>query len=163
MDANKIVVAFDGSPMSAAALRWAADHSRLTGMPLQAVHTWERPSAEGYAGGVDLRHLTARDARKDAETWVAAALGERTGGPPVQVDVVEGSAGPVLVKMAQDAALLVVGTHEHTGLRRLVSGSVSHYCLSHARCPVVAVPGPVTEKVRGRVHHEAVVSAGPLF
>ena len=36
--------------------------------------------------------------------------------------------------------LLVVGTKEHSGLRRAVSGSVSHYCLSHAEVPVVAVP-----------------------
>jgi nucleotide-binding universal stress UspA family protein len=34
----------------------------------------------------------------------------------------------------------VVGTQEHTGLRRAVAGSVSHYCLSHADVPVVAVP-----------------------
>jgi nucleotide-binding universal stress UspA family protein len=34
----------------------------------------------------------------------------------------------------------VVGTGEHTGVRRLLEGSVSHYCLSHAACPVVAVP-----------------------
>jgi nucleotide-binding universal stress UspA family protein len=36
--------------------------------------------------------------------------------------------------------VLVVGTREHTGLRRAVAGSVSHYCLSHAGVPVVAVP-----------------------
>ena len=28
----------------------------------------------------------------------------------------------------------------HVGIGRIVSGSVSHYCLSHAQCPVVAVP-----------------------
>jgi hypothetical protein len=36
--------------------------------------------------------------------------------------------------------LLVVGTREHVGLARLVSGSVSRYCLSHAQCLVVIVP-----------------------
>jgi hypothetical protein len=34
----------------------------------------------------------------------------------------------------------VVGTREHTGWGRVLGGSVSHYCLSHAHCPVVAVP-----------------------
>lgn len=163
MNENKIVVGFDGSTMSTAALQWAAEHSRLSGAPLLAVHTWEQPSAEEYAGGVELRHLTGRDAREDANSWVAAALGERTEGLSIQVDVIEGSAGPVLVKRAQDAALLVVGTREHTGLRRLVSGSVSHYCLSHASCPVVAVPGPVTAKVHEKVHHGAAFSPSPMF
>ena len=37
-------------------------------------------------------------------------------------------------------ALLVVGTKEHVGISRIVAGSISHYCLSHAQCPVVAVP-----------------------
>jgi len=52
----------------------------------------------------------------------------------------EGGAGPVLVAKAHGARMLVVGTHEHTGLRRAVSGSVSHYALAHADLPVVAVP-----------------------
>jgi hypothetical protein len=33
-----------------------------------------------------------------------------------------------------------VGTREDVGTGRLLFGSVSHYCLSHAHCPVVAVP-----------------------
>ena len=34
----------------------------------------------------------------------------------------------------------MIGTQEHTGLGRLLVGSVSHYCLAHACCPLVAVP-----------------------
>jgi nucleotide-binding universal stress UspA family protein len=49
-------------------------------------------------------------------------------------------AGPALVRRSAEATLLVVGTHEHVGLARLVSGSVSRYCLSHAQCPTVIVP-----------------------
>jgi nucleotide-binding universal stress UspA family protein len=80
------------------------------------------------------------------------------------LDVVEGPAGPVLVERARRAALLVVGTREHVGLRRLVAGSVSHYCLSHAECPVVAV----AEKIRVRVgvpplRRQQPTSMGPLL
>ena len=42
----------------------------------------------------------------------------------------EGDAGPVLVRQAERARLLVIGTPEHIGLGRLVAGSVGHYCLS---------------------------------
>ena len=48
--------------------------------------------------------------------------------------------GPVLVRESKDTQLLVIGTGAHVGLGRLVVGSISHYCLSHASCPVVAVP-----------------------
>ena len=41
------------------------------------------------------------------------------------------------MRQSKDAQLLVVGTREHD--QRLV-GSVCHYCISHAACPVVAVP-----------------------
>ncbi len=51
-----------------------------------------------------------------------------------------GEAGRALVAESVGAALAVVGTREHVGIGRLVSGSVSHCCLSHAQCPVVAVP-----------------------
>jgi nucleotide-binding universal stress UspA family protein len=51
-----------------------------------------------------------------------------------------GDAGPAVVAESVGAALLVVGTKDHVGIGGLVSGSVSHYCLSHAQCPVVAVP-----------------------
>ena len=31
-------------------------------------------------------------------------------------------------------------TRAHTGISRVLFGSVSHYCLTHAQCVVVAVP-----------------------
>jgi hypothetical protein len=50
---------------------------------------------------------------------------------------------PALVKRSEEAAMLVVGTHEHVGLARLVTGSVSRYCLSHGKCPTVIVPSTI--------------------
>ena len=43
---------------------------------------------------------------------------------------------------SKDARLLVLGARGHRGLERLLVGSVGHYCLSHAFCPVVWVPAP---------------------
>ena len=40
---------------------------------------------------------------------------------------------------SKDARLLVLGARGHRGLERLLVGSVGHYCLSHAFCPVVWV------------------------
>jgi len=53
-----------------------------------------------------------------------------------------GDAGPVLVRQSEHARALVIGTPYQVGLGRLVAGSVAHYCLSHAQCPIVAVPAP---------------------
>ena len=38
---DEVVVGIDESPAAAAALRWAAGHSRATGLPLRLVRTWQ--------------------------------------------------------------------------------------------------------------------------
>ena len=57
-----------------------------------------------------------------------------------------GEPGRALVSVASQAGdLLVVGTGRHGGLSRLLHGTVSRYCVAHARCPVLAVPPPTLE------------------
>jgi nucleotide-binding universal stress UspA family protein len=45
-----------------------------------------------------------------------------------------------MVAESKNADLLVLGAREHRGMERLLIGSVGHYCLNHASCPVVSVP-----------------------
>ena len=66
----------------------------------------------------------------------------------------DGSTAQQLVHASAGARMLVVGTREHVGLDRLINGSVSHYCLTHATCPVAAVPPSP------RLHEHAAISAG---
>lgn len=145
---DEVVVGIDESPASAAALRWAADHSRATGLPLRLVRTWQK-SALGStaitAGAAEYLEAASADARARATRWVLDTLGGGAAQIRWILEVHEGGAGPVLVAISHNARLVVVGTHEHTGLRRVVSGSVSHYILSHANVPVVAVPAPVEQ------------------
>lgn len=140
MDRKEIVVGVNGSPASALALRWAASEALLRGAPLRIVHTWEVPSGEAMAAGTAFREATEKEALEQAMRWVQDALG--TQNVPGTVEITEGPAAAVLVGLSRSAAMLVVGTQAHHGLRRLITGSVSHYCLSHATCPVVAVPAP---------------------
>ena len=53
-----------------------------------------------------------------------------------------GTPGRTLVNVARNAHMLVLGAREHTGIGRMLAGSVSHYCLSHSAVPVAAVPAP---------------------
>ena len=140
---HEIVVGIDESPASAAALRWAADQSRATGLPLRLVRTWQVSAATSAAirsGAGEYIEAATADARARATRWVLDTLGADATRLPWRLEVHEGGAGPVLVAVSHGAPLVVVGTHEHTGLQRAVSGSVSHYVLSHADGPVVAVP-----------------------
>ena len=148
---NEIVVGLDDSPSSNAALRWAAEQAESVGAVLRAVHVLDWPyglSSARVSGPVnvkDLSHEELQNAYRQAITAVFDAISPR---PDWVLQFASGDTGPVLVRQSEDARLLVLGTREHVGLGRLVSGSVSHYCLSHAVCPVVAVPLPLLIAVR---------------
>ncbi len=138
--AQTIVVGLDASASSAAALRWAANRAHELDSGLRIVHAWQLSPEESLVGGATLRQVRAADERAKATRWAVETLGTAAHQPRRRLEVVEGAPGRVLVEAAQDADLLVVGTQEHVGLRRLTSGSVSHYCVTHSTRPVVAVP-----------------------
>lgn len=135
-----IVVGLDGSASSAAALRWAAKRAHELDSGLRIVHAWQLSPEEALVGGATLRQVRAADERAKATRWAVDALGPAAHRPRRKLEVIEGAPGRVLVESAKDADLLVVGTQEHVGLRRLAQGSVSHYCVTHSARPVVAVP-----------------------
>lgn len=118
---NEIVVGLDGSPSSMLALQWAAERAESTDGVLRAVHV--------FSGRLE-------DPHRQAITAVFEAVSPH---PNWALEFLSGYAGEVLVRQSKDAGLLVVGTREH-GQRSV--GSVCHYCISHAACPVVAVPSP---------------------
>lgn len=140
---TEIVVGLDDSPSAAAALRWAVEQSRVTGVPLRALCAWELKSDDSASGSRDVAKAASADARARATRRVLDALGMGAANVRWSLDVVEGPAGPALVKRSRGAHLLVLGARDLTGMRRVDLGSVSQYCLSHAEPPVVAVPADV--------------------
>jgi nucleotide-binding universal stress UspA family protein len=162
----EIVVGLNDSPSAAAALRWAAEQSRSTGLPMRVVHAWQLQAiaaATAAAGSVDLWEAATADARARATRLVLDTLGGTAADVRWTLDIVEGPPGPVLVGRSRGARLLVLGTREHTGLRRAVLGSVSHYCLSHADAPVVAVPAPQDAPPAIGTGAGLVATPGPLL
>ena len=65
-----------------------------------------------------------------------------------------GQPGQVLVSAAgQDGDLLVIGAGRRGPLSRPLHCPVSRYCLSHARCPVLAIPPPALAQEAGHGLH----------
>ena len=60
-------------------------------------------------------------------------------GVDVVTEALEGHAGEQLIKLSEDADLLVVGARGHGGFLGLLMGSVTTYVVNHALCPVVVV------------------------
>ena len=63
----------------------------------------------------------------------------------------DGEPGPAVVEEAKEwgAGLVVIGSRGHTGLRRLLEGSVSRYVVDHAPCPVEVVHCKETKEEEG--------------
>lgn len=142
-----LVVGVDGSETALAAVRWGAREAKLRDAKLELVSVWEIPISDvgfGYGlGGVSKELLKGLE--QNAEEILATAVEvAREASPDLEIETrtVEGRAAAVLVGMAQDADLLVVGSRGMGGFRGLLLGSVSQQCVHHAACPVVIVRHP---------------------
>lgn len=131
-----LVVGVDGSSNSATAFAWAVEEVYRHGGQIRLVTAWHH-SRLGQGSPDPLPGLR----QQHAEAVLQRMLEEV---PHVAVDVraevVEGLASAVLVELAIDADLLVVGTLGVEAGRRVVLGSVSARCAMRASCPVVVVP-----------------------
>jgi nucleotide-binding universal stress UspA family protein len=137
----EIVVGLDESDSARAALRWAAEEAIRSGSGLRAVHALSWPfGAEIVDADNAVRALSFDEVDELYRSNILRIFDSVKPRPDWLLQFAQGDAGPVLVRQAGNAAMLVVGTPYHVGLGRLITGSVAHYCLSHATCPVVAVP-----------------------
>ena len=133
---RRIVVGVDGSAGSRRALRRAAEEARAHGASIEVVTAWNMLD-QVTATEFDPDYGEAR-ARADLEEIVASELGEEA--PPVSLRVENDLPTRALLKAAEGAWLLVVGSRGFGGFKGLLLGSVSQQVAHHAPCPVLIVP-----------------------
>lgn len=137
---RSVVVGIDGSPSSIAALDWATGHAVAHDLPLHVIRAWPPPA--GTAAGFD--GYTAKKLRAQTETELVALADRHRPASTLQekVELVDGSAGRVLIDAAADAGLLVLGSSDVAGFPRSYLGSTGSTCLTHARSSVAVVHPP---------------------
>lgn len=138
---GRVVVGVDGSETSAAAIDFAFEFARRRDRELLAVHAWADMPIEALA---PVRHwdYNWNQVRAESEAVISRCLaGHQQNHPDVRVERHVSFHGPAqaLLDVAEDAALLVVGSHGRGAVRRALLGSVSHAVLYHAPCPVAVV------------------------
>ena len=140
-----VVVAINDSDASRAALAWAADYARKTSTHLQAVHVLQYEFGVPMAwvsGAMSVPRTVSASAIDVVKRQMGTMFDEALPEPGWTFRFLGGQVGHSIVEHARDASLLVIGTGAHRGLERLLAGSVSHYCLTHAHTAIVAVPAP---------------------
>lgn len=139
MSTKPVIVGIDGADDSVRALRWAAEHARAVGAPLQVLSAFEVPTQFGPYGMAGWENPTdlEKRAREVLSDTVQSTLGEDA---QVIEHVVRRHPAQALVEMSDQAQLIVMGSRGRGGFAGLLLGSVSQYVVAHARCPVVVMP-----------------------
>ena len=134
-DLRAVVVGYDGSSSSLAAVEWGAIEASLRGVALRIVTADPVPSwnyAEPGSSGGRLRF----------ENQVQAAVGlARHLAPAVTIEtaLIEKTPNEALVAEMATAEVGVLGRRGLSMLPELVVGSTSLYVAAHASCPVVVL------------------------
>lgn len=152
MGTGSVVVGVDGSEGSSAALSWSIETARRLGSPVSAVFGYSPWAGMLFAippFDADATRELLRSRFQD--DWCA---------PLTEADVeharrfVSDDPARALLQVAdeEDAVLITVGAHGHSGWSPHVLGGVTAKVLHHAHCPVAVVPHPpVEEPPSGRI------------
>jgi nucleotide-binding universal stress UspA family protein len=140
--ATKWVVGCDGSKGAEQAVEWCVANAQGRATTVHVIQAWNYPNLAG-APLMALPDIEFEPpmAHPDPDR-LAARFAEI--GVELTTAVEYGVTASVLLESSADASLLVLGTRGLGGFGRLVVGSVSHQCATHARLPVAVVPPAVS-------------------
>ncbi|MEV0350207.1 universal stress protein [Nonomuraea sp. NPDC050680] len=136
---GRIVVGYDGSAHSEAAMQYAIDQARARHARLHVLYAWQLPIFSPYAAAYD--SLLENAFQQEVRTAGERVTPWREKYPDVEItdaQLCEHPAG-ALINAATTADLVVVGSRGLGGFASAVLGSVSRAVLHHATCPVAVV------------------------
>ena len=137
---SRILVAVDQTNASRWATRLSARLAAETGARVAVIHVLD--ISRGFSPEFGFVDETAVDRlRPSAEELLDGAAAEFEDGAPVEQILREGDPPQEIVAAADHwrADLVVVGTHGHGRLARLVLGSTAETVVRSAHCPVLTV------------------------
>lgn len=143
IELKRILVATDFSRHSQVALKYAAAFAKAFEAEVILCHVLEKPDflsslppvLEGYFPP-NLDELQEKHARVQCEQVLAA---EGLTHARVVLPAGSPSAEIVAAARAEDADLIIVGTHGRKALAHILLGSVAENVVRHAPCPVLTV------------------------
>ena len=146
---TRLIVPLDGSPRAEAALPLATAISRRLGTPIALVRVVDpadlMPPAIGMGEAIpfeiydEAEKELEQEARNYLET-MAQTLREQ--GLPVAISVLTGPAASSIKEATSLGDVLVLSSHERTGVTRWLLGSVAEKLTREDEAPVILVPAP---------------------
>jgi nucleotide-binding universal stress UspA family protein len=138
-----IVVGVDGSPSSDSAVCWAARDAAMRNVPLTLVHMLKAfvPTFAQTPMPTGAAVWQEDDGRRVLEEAVKIAKDATTTPGKIKTSSEMNWSPPVLklVKMSEEAEIVVVGSNGRGAVGRLLLGSVSSAVMRNASCPVAVI------------------------
>ena len=165
LDVRNVLFATDFSPISEAALPYAAGICRRLGSTLHLAHVLSDTGLLMMSGGIDYVSMGTiyEDTHSEAEEKLEQ-IAVRIGEMPHRCYVRRGQVWKNLAKIihTNEIDLIVVGTHGRGGFSKLLVGSVAEDILRHAPCPVLTVGPQVCGRARLPAFHQSHRDVAPL-
>ena len=150
---TRLVVPLDGSPFAEQSLPIAKEISRRLGTPIylvRAVNPVElMPPAIGFGEAipVEIYEETEEQMEKDARDYLdEVAQRLRDQGLPVTTRVLPGPPATAIAEATQLGDVVVLCSHERSGVMRWLLGSVAEQLTREDQSPVILVPGSEPEQ-----------------
>jgi nucleotide-binding universal stress UspA family protein len=156
---KKLLVAVDFSKNTTAVLEQAANLAKALDAQLWILHVtsdetqamaYESTQFTGYAsefvnipGDVQLaRDIRAEEFKREHTQLLGMSAKLRNDGIKVQSLLIKGNAVNVILEKSKelDAEAIILGTHGHSLLHKVLLGSVTQGVIRHAQCNVMIVP-----------------------
>jgi nucleotide-binding universal stress UspA family protein len=137
------IVGVDGSDCAREALGWALAHAPGRASSLHLLTAWQTPvyASPSMAAPmtVPIDDTALADSAR-ATTQAEADHARTSTSVPVEPVIAHGSASKALIEAGAEASLIVVGSRGRGGFGRLLLGSTSTQCATHAEIPTAVIP-----------------------
>lgn len=167
---TQIVVGYDNSPDSRAALDWAVREAASRHLGIRVVYcepdlaAWDAAATTMTGTPVMNPTVVSPPVPNDGPALVVQAAALVHGaGIAVETVATAGSPASVLVDQSRTAVMVVIGSRGHSSISSVILGSTVSHVASHAHCPVIVVQvqgttdGPVVVGVDGSPESEELV------
>jgi nucleotide-binding universal stress UspA family protein len=150
---RRLCYATDFSPTAQAAWPWVVAIASAANADIDLVHVTFSPVPDRHLSAEALgrmAHMLHEQGRQEAERFLERSTFPRE---RVTVRLSHGDPGEQIVHQAQARAadLLVMGTHGWSGIVRWMLGSVAHYVIQMAPCPVLTIaPDSLSQRAESR-------------
>ncbi len=148
---KKILIAIDYNPSSQKVAETGYELAKLMGGEVCLIHVMaeiahygmQYPTFMGYegydAGAIDIEMMN--EMHKVTEEYLKSAA-KHLNDPAVITHLTEGDAANAILEYAEqwNASLIVMGTHSHSALEKLLMGTVASKVLEKTNVPVYMVP-----------------------